>query len=228
MSVDTQERNDQEPGARRRLTSSVKRRMTQLFERMLVAYWRRREPLVVRPRPMSTSLADNVQSSMNLIMPLADQTAVGRANAVNAVGSAVDELFSGLNAVGTVHFARFDIVDGNLCMFSVYDGDFTSYIRDFIALFGNVFDALMEIVADPPPLPSERNPEAFIEWVHRHDAFQLPRDLTTMLPGLTDVRNLPRQVVLAVDANPNLQLGIYRGYPGSSVAQIRHALGVGW
>jgi hypothetical protein len=103
---------------------------------------------------------------MNLVMPLRDQTAVGRARAAGAVSASVDELFTGLNVVGTVHFARFDIIDGNLCMFSVFDGDFTTYIRDFIALFGSVFDVPRTHVKDPPPVPSERHTEEFIDWVH--------------------------------------------------------------
>ena len=144
------------------------------------------------------------------------------------MSGSVDELFTGLNAVGTVHFARFDIIDGNLCMFSVFDGDFTTYIRDFIGLFGSVFDALMTVVKDPPPLPSELHPEAFIDWVHAHDALKLPRDLMLLDPEVGDVRNLSRDMVMMFEANPHVELGIYRGYPGSSVAQVRDGLGVGW
>jgi hypothetical protein len=200
----------------------------QLFQRLLVAYWKRRVHVVARPRDLSTPLEKNVQSTMNLIMPLRDQTAVGRATAAGAVSASVDELFTGLNAVGTVHFARFDIIDGNLCMFSVFDGDFTTYIRDFIALFGSVFDVLMAHVKDPPPVPSEEHPEEFIDWVHAHDALKVPRDLLLLDPDVGDIRDLQRDFVLIVDANPHIELGIYRGYPGSSVAQIRDGLGVGW
>ena len=61
---------------------------------------------------------------MNLVMPLADQTAVGRAPRCRPSRQDIDELFTGLSNVGTVHQARFDLVGGNLCMFSVFDGDF--------------------------------------------------------------------------------------------------------
>jgi hypothetical protein len=200
----------------------------QIFERLLGACWKRRDHVVAPEPVLSTALGKNVQSTMNLVMPLADATAIGRAQAMQAVAGAIDELFTGLNVVGTVHFARFDIVDGNLCMFSVYDGDFTTYIRDFIALFGNVFDQLMTVVKDPPPLPSEKHPEAFIAWVHARDILKIPRAVTNLDPGLTDVRNLPRDLVMIMDDHPNIEIGVYRGYPGSSVAQIRDALGVGW
>jgi hypothetical protein len=61
---------------------------------------------------------------------------------------------SGLDNVGTVHFARFVIVDDNyICMFSVYDGDFTKYIRDFIATIG-VFDGVVACQRGRCRLPS--------------------------------------------------------------------------
>ncbi len=127
-----------------------------------------------------------------------------------------------------MHFARFDIIEGNLCMFSVFDGDFTTYIRDFITLFGNVFDDLMELVKDPPRRPTEQHPEEFIDWVHERDALKVPRDITLLVPNLVDLRNLPRDLVVLFDANPHVELGFYRGYPGSSAAQIRKGLEVGW
>ncbi|MBY0568786.1 MAG: hypothetical protein K2P70_15830 [Hyphomonadaceae bacterium] len=199
-----------------------------LFERILIAFWRRVAP-VKTPQPgYSTTLADNLQMHMNLVMPLADQTPVGRARAAAAIAANIDELFTGLSNVGTVHFARFDLIGGNLCMYSVFDGDFRAYIRDFICAFGSVFDSLLGLVADPPPSPSAQNPEAFIDWIHRHDSFQIPRDLTSLFPEEKNINNLSRDLVLLLDENPNVQLGRFSGYPGVSVAQIRHNSGLGW
>ena len=207
----------------------VKAWVTQLVQRLLVAYWRRRAPIAVAHTPWKTAPADNLQLTMNLVMPLTDQTAVGRAKAVKAVAANIDQLFSGLNNVGTVHTARFDLIGGNLCMFSVFDGDFTNYIRDFICLFGNVFDALVGgLVVDPPPCPCSEHPEAFIDWVIRHDAFQIPGDLTSLFPQEANLENLGRDLVLLLDLNDNVLLGRYSGYPGMSVAQIRQATGVEW
>jgi hypothetical protein len=202
--------------------------MRHLFERVLIAFWRRAAP-VKTPQPgYSTALADNLQMHMNLVMPLADQTPVGRARAAQAIAANIDELFTGLNNVGTVHFARFDLIGGNLCMYSVFDGDFRAYIRDFICVFGSVFDSLLGLVADPPPSPSALHPEAFIDWIHRHDSFQIPRDLTALFPEEKNINNLSRDLVLLLDENPNVQLGRFSGYPGVSVAQIRHGTGLGW
>lgn len=208
--------------------ASLKGILRRTAERVLVAFWRRAAPVTVPEPGYSTNPADNLQFHMNLVMPLADQTAVGRAQAVQAVAENIDELFTGLSNVGTVHFARFDLVGGNLCMYSVFDGDFRAYIRDFISVFGSVFDGLLGLVADPPPSPSALHPEEFIDWIHRHDAFQVPRDLTELFPEEKNIKNLSRDLILLLDQKPNVQIGRFSGYPGVSVAQIRHGTGLGW
>jgi hypothetical protein len=206
----------------------------QLFERVLVRIWAWLQPTAVadggpRDSPQPT---DNVMRTMNLVMPLKDKTAVGRAQAAQVVGAALDEIYSGLDNVGTVHVARFAIVDNNLLMFSFYDGDFHTYIRDFIMTLGHGFDGVVSLIEDPPPLPCWRNVDAFIQWVHERDAFQLPSDATRLIeavaPGLDNLEDLSRYLVLQLDKNPNVQLGSYRAYPGWSVAQVRQKLGVGW
>jgi len=203
--------------------------LTQLLERLLVEFWRRKSPVATPIWDWSSAPADNLQMHMNLVMPLADKTAVGRAAAAQAVAENIDELFTGLNNVGTVHFARFDLVGSNLCMFSVYDGDFTNYIRDFISVFGSVFDALIvSLVENPPPSPSEVHPQAFINWIKAHDAFHMPGDVTLMFPKETNIENYSRDVVLLLEENPYVQLGRFSGYPGLSAAQIRLATGIDW
>lgn len=202
--------------------------VTRIFERILIAFWRRAAPVKIARPGYSTALADNLQLHMNLVMPLADQSAVGRARAAQAIAANIDELFTGLSNVGTVHFARFDLIGGNLCMYSVFDGDFRAYIRDFICVFGSVFDSLLGLVADPPPSPSAQHPEAFIDWIHRHDSFQIPRDITSLFPEEKNIENIGRDLVLLLDKYPNVQLGRFSGYPGVSVAQLRHGAGLGW
>ncbi len=202
--------------------------LKRMLQRVLVVFWRIVAPVKTPEPEYKTSLPDNLQMHMNLVMPLADQTAVGRARAVQAVAANIDELFTGLSNVGTVHFARFDLVGGNLCMFSVFDGDFRAYIRDFITVFGSVFDSLLGLVADPPPSPCTKNPEAFIDWIHRHDSFQIPRDISALFPHEKNIKNLSRDLVLLLDQNPHVQIGRYSGYPGISAAQIRHKTGMGW
>jgi hypothetical protein len=211
---------------------------------IVVPYWAWRIPVKRQEGgpPLSVQPGDNLQRMMNLVMPLKDKSAVGRAVAALAIAQNKDEIYAGLDNVGTVHFARFVIVDDNICMFSVYDGDFTNYIRDFIATIGSVFDAVVGLVeGGDTVIPSERNVEAFIDWVHDHDMYQVPDEATGIMrdqeavngdkasSGDDDLRLLPRHLVLQLNVNTNVSLGSgYRAYPGYSAAQVRHQLGIGW
>ncbi len=192
----------------------------------LVSLWSRFSPPTGAPATASMSPSDNVQRAMNLIMPLPVPNIVARGQLAQVLFETTEEVLVGLNNVGTVHFARFDFVDGNLCMFSIYDGDFTSYIRDFIASIGNVFDAALALVKDPPPLPVALHVDEFIEWVRVHDAFQMPESPVDLISR--DLNTLARDSLIALHRNPNVQLGLYRAYPGFSAAQIRQRLSVGW
>ena len=215
-----------------------------LAARIVVPYWAWRIP--VKPQeggpPLSIQPGDNLQRMMNLVMPLKDKSPVGRAKAALAIAQNKDEIYAGLDNVGTVHFARFVIVDDNICMFSVYDGDFTNYIRDFIATIGSVFDAVVGLVeGGDAVIPSEQNVEAFIDWVHAHDMYQVPDVATGVMrdqeavngdkagSGPDDLRLLPRDLILQLNVNTNVSLGSgYRAYPGYSAAQVRQQLGLGW
>ena len=209
---------------------------------VLVPFWAWRTP--VKPQPggphFQVQPGDNVQHMMNLIMPLKDKSPVGRAKAALAIAANKDEIYAGLDNVGTVHFARFVIVGDNICMFSVYDGDFTNYIRDFIATIGSVFDAVVSLVeGGEDVIPSESNVEKFIDWVHAHDLYQVSDQATDLfrdieaISGSTeitkDLRLLPRDLILQLHVNPNVSLGSgYRAYPGYSVAEVRKQFGIGW
>ncbi len=211
--------------------------------KILVPFWAWRtpvKPLEGGPRP-SVQPGDNVQRMMNLVMPLRDKSAVGRALAALAIAQNKDEIYAGLDNVGTVHFARFVIVDDNICMFSVYDGDFTNYIRDFIVTIGSVFDAVVGLVeGGEKVIPSAEHVDEFIDWVHDHDLFQVSDVATDILrdqeavngdagAGNDDLRKLPRQLILQLNVNRNVSLGSgYRAYPGYSAAQVRQQFGVGW
>jgi hypothetical protein len=215
-----------------------------LAANLVLPYWAWRyptPPLPGGPR-ITVQPSENVQRMMNLVMPLKDRSAIGRAEAALAIAQNVNEIFAGLDNVGTVHFARFVLIGDYLCMISVYDGDFTNYIRDFIATIGSVFDAVVALVeGGEAVIPSEDNVEAFIDWVHAHDLFQAP-DLPTDLFSLQDaarglerkrapglLQSLPRELILQLRANPNFSLGGgYRAYPGFSAAQVRSKLGAGW
>jgi hypothetical protein len=207
----------------------------------LWAWWTPVKPLPGGPPP-SIAPGDNLQRMMNLVMPLADKSPVGRAKAAAAIAANKDAIYAGLNNVGTVHFARFVIVGDNICMFSVYDGDFTNYIRDFIATIGGVFNAVVELVEDGEMvIPCESHVDAFIQWIHERDLYQVPDTPTDVLrdqealigdtapSGDDDMTLLPRKLILQLNVNANVSLGSgYRAYPGFSAAQVRERLGLGW
>ena len=206
---------------------SIRDALMRGLTRMLIAYWARRKPAdwTVPGRRYSPALADNVQQTMNLVMPLAHPGPRTTAELTMYMRLNVDALYVGLDVVGTVHSARFDIIGDSLAMVSVYDGDFETYIRDFIVAIGDVFDVLMGYVKDPPPVPVSEHPSAFVEWVNERDLLQVPDDPTDLVD---DIDLLARRLLLLFREQPDVQLGMYRAYAGWSVAQIRQALGLEW
>ncbi|HVF94313.1 MAG TPA: hypothetical protein VM900_08360 [Sphingomonas sp.] len=211
--------------------------------RVLVPFWAWRTPVAPQPGGPrdATQPGENLQRLMNLVMPLKDKTAIGRAKAAQAIAANLDEIMAGLDNVGNVHFARFVLLDNKLCMFSEYDGDFTNYIRDFVAQIGSVFDGVVALIeGGDAVIPTEDNIEAFIDWVRCHDLYQFPDQVTDILaygkpaaaPGSDlvddDLRLLPRALILQLNVNPDVSLGGYRAYPGISAAQIRQQAGMGW
>lgn len=210
---------------------------------ILVPFWAFWTPVKRQPGgpPHAVQPGENLQRMMNLVMPLRDKTALGRAMVAQVIADHLDEIFAGLDNVGNVHFARFIIIENNLCMISAYDGDFSNYIRDFIAQIGSVFDGIVELIeGGESVLPTETNIEAFIAWVRDRDLYQLPEPITSLLyhgdpvdtaktsQAEDDLRLLPRALILQLHSNRNVSLGGYRSYPGVSVAQIRQASEMSW
>ena len=175
--------------------------------------------------PRSPGFSDNVQRTMNLIMPLCDPSAAGRAKLLKLFITDGELILTALRNVGTVHSARFDFLGNNLCLFSVYDGDGAAYVRDFIVCAGAFFNDLMGHVKDPAPTPVERHVDEFIKWVAARDLVQLPEDLTEVCP---DFEYLERCAAVLVHDFPELQIFSYSQYPSYTAAQIREGLQIGW
>ena len=195
------------------------------FVAVATAVWARIERPQRPPIVESMAAGDNLQRSMNLVMPLSPRGLARRGKLTTDLVGATEMVVVGLNNVGTVHFARFVLIGPNLCMFSVFDGDMTGYIRDFITVIGQAFDVIMGYVKDPPRTPVGRYPDEFIAWVAAHDAFQMPEQPTDLRP---DLRSVERHSLYLLRRERNVQLGEYRCYPGYSAAQIRQHLGIGW
>jgi hypothetical protein len=102
-----------------------------------------------------------------------------------------NEIDDALKTIGTVHFARFLLLDSSkpnlqpdltattasnslvLGVITEYDGDFNAYIQDFVSKLGGVFDALLGFVVDGKKLiPVANNVAAFQAYITLNDASQ--------------------------------------------------------
>ena len=70
-----------------------------------------------------------------------------------------------LDKVGTPHFAQFvPLEDNQIGFFTVYDGDFDTYIADFTKNIGQVFDLLFKFTKGAPPSPCRKHLQEFIDF----------------------------------------------------------------
>jgi hypothetical protein len=75
-----------------------------------------------------------------------------------------------LNKLGNVHFARFAFLGNDqLAVITSYDGDFESYINEFIDEIGDVFNALLAHVVDAPQLPVQEHRQEFLDYIRAID-----------------------------------------------------------
>jgi hypothetical protein len=120
-----------------------------------------------------TTTGTTVQHPLTLVLPIRpDARASLRAEVdrLQALPPEENPVIAALEAIGTVHFARFVFLDDErLAVITTYDGDFERYIMDFVDHIGPVFDMLLRHMVDPPPLPVQQHPEEFLAYVNRHD-----------------------------------------------------------
>lgn len=76
-----------------------------------------------------------------------------------------------LNKIGTVHFARFVFVEESrqLAVITTYDGDFDTYINEFVNEIGDIFNTLLSFVVDAPPLPVQTYRQEFLDYIRAAD-----------------------------------------------------------
>lgn len=115
-----------------------------------------------------------VQNPLTLVMTAkSPEACVGLRRTVEHLQSLPAEknpIITALDRLGTVHFARFAFLDHNqLAVITTYDGDFETYINEFVNEIGEVFDTLLQYVADAPPLPVQTYRDEFLEFVRKND-----------------------------------------------------------
>jgi hypothetical protein len=121
------------------------------------------------------SMATTVQNPLTLIMNIksaADyQQLNGLLQKLQSAPPDQNPIIVALNKLKTVHFARFVFLSNNtqLAVITTYDGSFDQYINDFIDEIGDVFNALLAHMSGAPPLPVQKNRDAFLAYVKAND-----------------------------------------------------------
>ena len=89
-----------------------------------------------------------------------------------------------LDKVGTPHFAQFvPLEDNQIGFFTVYDGNFDTYIADFTKNIGQVFDLLFKFTKGAPPSPCRKHLQEFIDFAG--SANRTPIGFYQAYPGLS-------------------------------------------
>jgi hypothetical protein len=131
----------------------------------------------------TTGLLPQVQIPLNLILPLKTPAMAP------ALGAYLLEHMDGFHAgvlnLRYVHDARFIIPPDGSCLMvmTTFDGDFDSYLMDFVASMADLFTGVMFFVKDAPPLPVEKYPNEFRNFVARHSVAH--QGVVSAYPGMT-------------------------------------------
>lgn len=116
-----------------------------------------------------------IQNPLTLLMKAKSAASwAGLREAVEHLQSLPDDknpVVSALNKIGTVHFARFAFLEDaqQLAVITTYDGDFETYINEFVNKIGDIFNTLLTYVADAPPLPVQTHRQEFLEYIRTGD-----------------------------------------------------------
>lgn len=126
-------------------------------------------------------------SPLTLLMPVTPGTDPKTIAATLAQNQ--PQIDQALNAVGTVHYARFVLLDRSspslqpgagtgpfvLGVITEYDGNFNAYIRDFVAQVGPVFDALLQFTEGGKAVtPVKDHVAEFTAYIAKYDLSQTP------------------------------------------------------
>jgi hypothetical protein len=115
------------------------------------------------------ALEDQVQRGLNLFLPLKNPAQFPALAA--ALAAQIGPTRLALQSLHYVHFARFVPTPdySTLIVVTEYDGDLKSYVMDFVAVLGDVFNAILEFVDGAPPLPVQTYPTEFWQFVQRNN-----------------------------------------------------------
>lgn len=140
------------------------------------------------------------------------------------------DIYKALDSLHYVHFARFlPSPDGSMLMvITEFDGEKKPYVMDFAAVIGTEFTKILEFIEDAPPLPVQKHPREFWDFVERNSQQRVPlwsayKDKTVL--DILRSENRPPSPI--VDARPahvevdDIQGNVLRGY-GSAGQHAHH------
>src|SRR5438067_12697555 len=121
------------------------------------------------------ALEDQVQHGLNLFLNLKSPAQFPALAA--ALCAKQQDTYIALRSLHYVHFARFTPTPdySTLIVITTYDGDLQSYVMDFVAVLGDVFNAILEFVDGAPPLPVQKYPNEFWKFVQEKNVEADPR-----------------------------------------------------
>jgi hypothetical protein len=125
-----------------------------------------------RPSPL-LSVEGQVQNALNLFLPMKSPAQMPAL--LGSLAAAAADVNQALTSLHYVHFARFlPSPDGSVLMvITEYDGGLEGYVMDFVAVLGDVFNAILQFVAGAPPLPVQHHAREFIQFVTTHNLSQV-------------------------------------------------------
>lgn len=162
-------------------------------------------------------------SPLTLLMPIIPGTNLMELAA--ALKSQQDKIDAALTSIGTVHYARFLLLDRSvpnlqpgatpsnelvLAVITEFDGSFQKYIGDFVAQIGDVFNALLAfVVGGDKVIPVQNNVNEFSAFVAANDASE----------------HFPNNGAPGPNQPPPAGAGLYQAYPNTTVQQILALIG---
>jgi len=123
--------------------------------------------------PLAFGLEGQVQKGLNVYLPLKSPAQMPAL--IGLLGATADEVHEALASLHYVHFARFlPSPDGSmLWVITSYDGGLESYIMDFVGVLGDTFTAILQFIANAPPLPVRRYAREFTQFIMEHNLAQV-------------------------------------------------------